>query len=113
MLPLPFRVLIPNVEFQPSPPSVGGGSHPSEDSENIPGKKDGKKGSKRTNEEMGKDEEAEDISWSKTPKVKAGRRVKLITITKPKHPVEPEKNGGMSLANTPTNFISMGKTGRK
>ena len=39
---------------------------------NIPGKKDGKKGSKRTNEEMGKDEEAEDISWSKRPKVKAG-----------------------------------------
>ena len=39
-------------------PSVGGGSHPSEDSE----KKDGKKSSKRTNEEMGNDEEAEDIS---------------------------------------------------
>ena len=90
-------------------PSVGGGSHPSEDSE----KKDGKKGSKRTNEEMGKDEEAEDISWSKRPKVKAGRRVKLITITRPKHPVEPEKNDGMSLANTPTNFISMGKTGKR
>ena len=40
---------------------------------------------------MGKVEEAEDISWSKRPKVKAGRRVKLITITKPKQPVEPEE----------------------
>ena len=94
-------------------PSVGGGSHPSEDSVNILGKKDGKKGSKRTNEEMEKDEEAEDISWSKRPKVKAGRRVKLITITRPRHPVEPEKNDGMSLANTPTNFISKGKIGKR
>ena len=70
-------------------PSVGGGSHPSEDSENIPlsNKKDSKKGSKRTNEEMGKDEEAEDISWSKRPKVKAGRRVKLMVngIIKKEH----------------------------
>ena len=62
---------------------------------------------------MGKDEEAEDTSWRKRPKVKAGRRVKLITITKTKHLVEPEENVGMSLANTPVNFISMGKTGKR
>ena len=72
-----------------------------------------KKGSKRTNEEMGKEEEAEDSSWRKRPKVKAGRRIKLITITKTKHLVEPEENVGMSLANTPVNFISMGKTGKR
>ena len=62
---------------------------------------------------MGKEEEAEDISWRKRPKVKAGRRIKLITISKTKHPVEPEENVGMSLANTAVNFISMGKTGEK
>ena len=70
-------------------------------------------GSKRTNEEMGKEEEAEDSSWRKRPKVKAGLRIKLITITKTKHLVDPEENVGMLLANTPVNFISMGNAGKK
>ena len=54
----------------------------------------------------------------KKTKSKAGRRMKLITITKTKHLVEREEkmsseNVVMSLANTPVNFISMGKTGKK
>ena len=97
-------------------PSVGGEPHPLGSGENI--SLSSKKGSKRTNEEMGKEEESMDSSWRKRPKVKTGRRIRLTTITKTKHLVEPEENMssenvGKLLENTPVNFISMGKTGKK